>query len=72
MKENGQDPLAESRLAVDLRTGSAVNNAEPSQLKGLLLFVHGTPCDGKIKTTLQVISKHLHLSHKKVKYFYGF
>lgn len=55
MKEQGLDPLAESHLAIDLRpveaTGSLTpNNAEPPQLKGLLLFVHGTPCDGKIPT----------------------
>lgn len=55
MKEEGLDPLAESLLANDLRSieGPALatlNNAEPPQMKGLLLFVHGTPCDGKIST----------------------
>lgn len=55
MKEEGLDPLAESHQTIDLRsieaTGSAtLNTADPAQLKGLLLFVHGTPCDGKIPT----------------------
>lgn len=63
MKEKGLDPLAESHQAVDLRpeaTGSTTAiNVELPQLKGLLLFVHGTPCDGNLPTMLQVISKHL-------------
>lgn len=50
MKEEGLDPLTESHnvdhSSVQTTRSTTVNNVESLQMKGLLLFIHGTPCDG--------------------------